>query len=70
MRTFFYSCILSMFFIVHCKSMFLILCPAGRVCAPKQLVIKKDPTSIPFEVAKAGLRLPLGIFFCAHIYVW
>ncbi|CAO2813578.1 unnamed protein product [Amaranthus hypochondriacus] len=31
----------------------------GRVCAPKQLVIKKDPTSIPFEVAKAGLRLPL-----------
>ncbi|XP_010691534.2 inositol-tetrakisphosphate 1-kinase 3 isoform X1 [Beta vulgaris subsp. vulgaris] len=31
----------------------------GRVCVPKQLVIKKDPTLIPAEVAKAGLKLPL-----------
>ncbi|XP_021776175.1 inositol-tetrakisphosphate 1-kinase 3-like [Chenopodium quinoa] len=31
----------------------------GRVCVPKQLVIEKDPTLIPAEVAKAGLKLPL-----------
>lgn len=31
----------------------------GKVCVPKQLVIKKDPSSIPSEVAKAGLKLPL-----------
>ncbi|KAL9244757.1 hypothetical protein vseg_018490 [Gypsophila vaccaria] len=31
----------------------------GRVCVPKQLVIKKDSSSIPGEVAKAGLKLPL-----------
>ncbi|KAL2945274.1 Inositol-tetrakisphosphate 1-kinase 3 [Bienertia sinuspersici] len=31
----------------------------GRVCVPKQLVVKKDPSLIPAEVAKAGLKLPL-----------
>lgn len=31
----------------------------GKVCVPKQLVINKDPMSIPAEVAKAGLKLPL-----------
>lgn len=29
---------------------------------PKQLVIKKDPSSIPEAVSKAGLILPLGMF--------
>lgn len=42
------------------KKCFL-LCLVGRVCVPKQLVIKKDPTLIPAEVAKAGLKLPLGM---------
>ncbi|KAG8498048.1 hypothetical protein CXB51_006959 [Gossypium anomalum] len=31
----------------------------GRVGVPKQMVIMKDPLSIPDEVAKAGLKLPL-----------
>ncbi|KAK6945940.1 Inositol-tetrakisphosphate 1-kinase, N-terminal [Dillenia turbinata] len=31
----------------------------GKVDVPKQLVIKRDPSSIPGEVAKAGLKLPL-----------
>ncbi|KAJ1298127.1 hypothetical protein BS78_01G429500 [Paspalum vaginatum] len=31
----------------------------GEVCAPRQLVIKKDPSSIPTAVAMAGLTLPL-----------
>ncbi|GAB4853401.1 Inositol-tetrakisphosphate 1-kinase 4 [Ancistrocladus abbreviatus] len=31
----------------------------GRVCVPKQLVIEKDPSSIPDEVTKSGLKLPL-----------
>ncbi|GAB2292091.1 Inositol-tetrakisphosphate 1-kinase 3 [Dionaea muscipula] len=31
----------------------------GRVCVPKQLVIKRDPSAIPNEVTKAGLKLPL-----------
>lgn len=31
----------------------------GKVGVPKQLVIKKDPASIPDAVSKAGLRLPL-----------
>ena len=35
---------------------------AGTVGVPKQLVIKKDPSSIPDAVAKAGLILPLGTF--------
>lgn len=34
---------------------------AGKVGVPKQLVIKKDPSSIPGAVSKAGLRLPIGI---------
>lgn len=34
---------------------------AGKVGVPKQLVIKKDPASIPDAVTKAGLRLPLGM---------
>lgn len=31
----------------------------GKVGIPRQLVITKDPSSIPNEVTKAGLRLPL-----------
>ncbi|KAK6130764.1 hypothetical protein DH2020_035494 [Rehmannia glutinosa] len=31
----------------------------GKVGVPKQLVIKKDPSSIPGAVNKAGLRLPI-----------
>eukprot|EP00268_Persea_americana_P042891 TRINITY_DN4297_c1_g2_i5.p1 TRINITY_DN4297_c1_g2~~TRINITY_DN4297_c1_g2_i5.p1 ORF type:complete len:336 (-),score=71.82 TRINITY_DN4297_c1_g2_i5:440-1447(-) len=31
----------------------------GKVCVPKQLVITKDPSSIPDAVIKAGLTLPL-----------
>ncbi|KAL4278960.1 hypothetical protein GQ457_03G004150 [Hibiscus cannabinus] len=31
----------------------------GRVDVPRQMVIMKDPLSIPDEVAKAGLKLPL-----------
>ncbi|XAR52951.1 Inositol-tetrakisphosphate 1-kinase [Bertholletia excelsa] len=31
----------------------------GKVCVPKQLVIPKDPSCIPDEVTKAGLKLPL-----------
>ncbi|CAA0809086.1 Inositol-tetrakisphosphate 1-kinase 3 [Striga hermonthica] len=31
----------------------------GKVSVPKQLVIKKDPSSIPGAVNKAGLRLPI-----------
>ncbi|KAK4438009.1 Inositol-tetrakisphosphate 1-kinase [Sesamum alatum] len=33
----------------------------GKVRIPRQLVIPKDPTSIPDEVAKAGLRVPLVV---------
>ncbi|KAK4476962.1 hypothetical protein RD792_016132 [Penstemon davidsonii] len=33
----------------------------GKVCTPRQLVILKDPTSIPDEVTKAGLRVPLVV---------
>lgn len=33
----------------------------GEVCVPKQLVITKDPSSIPDAVAKAGLALPLVV---------
>ncbi|CAL4915873.1 unnamed protein product [Urochloa decumbens] len=32
---------------------------SGEVCTPRQLVIMKDPSSIPDAVAKAGLTLPL-----------
>ncbi|WCJ18058.1 Inositol-tetrakisphosphate 1-kinase 1 [Euphorbia peplus] len=31
----------------------------GKVCVPKQIVINKDPSSIPHEVSKAGFKLPL-----------
>lgn len=31
----------------------------GKVGIPRQLVITKDPSSIPFEVTKSGLSLPL-----------
>ncbi|GAB2219386.1 hypothetical protein Droror1_Dr00007021 [Drosera rotundifolia] len=31
----------------------------GRVCVPRQLVIERDSSTIPNEVTKAGLRLPL-----------
>ncbi|XP_050209009.1 inositol-tetrakisphosphate 1-kinase 4-like [Mercurialis annua] len=33
--------------------------PNGKVCVPKQMVVNKDPSSIPQEVSKAGLKLPL-----------
>lgn len=33
----------------------------GKVGVPKQLVITEDPFSIPGEVARAGLRLPLVV---------
>ncbi|XP_004289707.1 PREDICTED: inositol-tetrakisphosphate 1-kinase 3 [Fragaria vesca subsp. vesca] len=33
----------------------------GMVCVPKQLTITKDTLSIPNEVAKAGLKLPLVV---------
>ncbi|XP_050364242.1 LOW QUALITY PROTEIN: inositol-tetrakisphosphate 1-kinase 3-like [Argentina anserina] len=33
----------------------------GMVCVPKQLIITEDPSSIPNEVAKAGLKLPLVV---------
>lgn len=35
---------------------------AGSVGVPKQLVIEKDPSSIPDAVKQAGLALPLGMF--------
>ncbi|EEF40299.1 Inositol-tetrakisphosphate 1-kinase, putative [Ricinus communis] len=31
----------------------------GKVCVPRQMVVNKDPSSIPREVSKAGLKLPL-----------
>ncbi|XP_059446115.1 inositol-tetrakisphosphate 1-kinase 4-like [Corylus avellana] len=31
----------------------------GKVGVPRQLVITKDPSSIPYEVSKSGLKLPL-----------
>ncbi|XP_044508647.1 inositol-tetrakisphosphate 1-kinase 3-like isoform X1 [Mangifera indica] len=31
----------------------------GKVCVPKQMVIKNDPMSIPDEVFEAGLKLPI-----------
>lgn len=34
---------------------------AGKVDAPKQLVIQKDASSIPEVVKLAGLTLPLGM---------
>jgi hypothetical protein len=34
----------------------------GKVGVPRQLVVTKDPSSIPYEVTKAGLKLPLGMF--------
>ncbi|KAI3445864.1 hypothetical protein Pfo_002529 [Paulownia fortunei] len=33
----------------------------GKVCIPRQLVVSKSPTSIPDEVTKAGLRVPLVV---------
>ncbi|KAG6652149.1 inositol-tetrakisphosphate 1-kinase 3-like isoform X1 [Carya illinoinensis] len=33
----------------------------GKVGVPRQLVISKDPSSIPHEVNKAGLKLPLVV---------
>ena len=40
----------------------------GKVGVPRQLVIKKDPSSIPYEVNKAGLKLPLGMFCFFFIF--
>ncbi|KAJ6985136.1 hypothetical protein NC653_023192 [Populus alba x Populus x berolinensis] len=31
----------------------------GKVCVPRQMVINNDPSSIPHEVTRAGLKLPL-----------
>ncbi|XP_058190496.1 inositol-tetrakisphosphate 1-kinase 3-like isoform X4 [Rhododendron vialii] len=40
----------------------------GRVGVPRQLVITKDPLSVPDEVNKAGLKLPLGgVLFKVYI---
>ncbi|XP_050150929.1 inositol-tetrakisphosphate 1-kinase 3-like isoform X3 [Malus sylvestris] len=33
----------------------------GKVGVPKQLIVTKDPSSIPNEVDKAGLKLPLVV---------
>lgn len=33
----------------------------GKVCTPRQLVISKDPTSVPDEIIKAGLTVPLVV---------
>ncbi|KAG6409014.1 hypothetical protein SASPL_132043 [Salvia splendens] len=33
----------------------------GKVCTPRQLVISKNPTSVPDEVVKAGLSVPLVV---------
>lgn len=41
----------------------LTICFVGKVCVPKQMVIKNDPMSIPDEVFEAGLKLPIGRFF-------
>ncbi|KAJ7967612.1 Inositol-tetrakisphosphate 1-kinase [Quillaja saponaria] len=31
----------------------------GKVGVPQQLVVTKDPSSVPYEVAKSGLKLPV-----------
>ncbi|KAF9675777.1 hypothetical protein SADUNF_Sadunf09G0068100 [Salix dunnii] len=31
----------------------------GKVCVPRQMVINSDPSSIPHQVTRAGLKLPL-----------
>lgn len=41
--------------------MLMMKCCAGKVGVPKQLVVKRDASSIPDAVTKAGLTLPLGI---------
>ena len=38
---------------------------AGKVGVPRQLVIKKDASSIPDAVTKSGLILPLGMYVFA-----
>lgn len=35
---------------------------AGKVGVPRQLVIKRDASSIPDAVTKSGLMLPLGMY--------
>lgn len=37
-----------------------IVVSVGKVCVPRQMVINNDPSSIPHEVIRAGLKLPLG----------
>lgn len=51
-------------FVVFNNVFSMFICCAGKVGIPKQLVIKKDPSSIPDEVSKAGLRLPIGTSTC------
>lgn len=41
--------------------MAFLLC-AGKVGVPKQLVIKKDASSISDAVVNVGLKLPLGMY--------
>lgn len=46
---------------------------SGHVGVPRQLVITGDAASIPGSVARAGLRLPLGMFFtatCTWTWYW
>jgi hypothetical protein len=52
-----------MFIIVYKCLWFELSTMAEEVCTPRQLVIMKDPSSIPTAVAIAGLTLPLGNLF-------
>ncbi|XP_058190495.1 inositol-tetrakisphosphate 1-kinase 3-like isoform X3 [Rhododendron vialii] len=42
----------------------------GRVGVPRQLVITKDPLSVPDEVNKAGLKLPLEMLHQTMYFLW
>lgn len=42
---------------------------AGKVCVPTQLVIKKDASSIPDAVERAGLRFPIGMRYAYCFFV-
>jgi hypothetical protein len=44
----------------------------GKVGIPRQFVITKDkiPSTIPYEVTKAGLKLPLGMSSLFLEYIW
>lgn len=63
---------------MYCHINYMMCTDAGKVSVPKQLVIIKDPSSIPDAVSKAGLTLPLGniIYYdfltdvCAAVTSW